>query len=585
MDRASRTYWLDMAWVGLFCLIVFGFAGVSGRPLTMHEARLPQTSREMLWHDQWLLPSSGGRPWLERPPLPHWIVIGAMKFFGADDRVWIVRLPSAIMGTTTVLLTVLIATRLFGRPVGIVSGFVLATTLKFYQYSSLAEDDIYLAMLVALAAAFFTQAELTSHRRVKWFGLLTNRSRFIWMFFAVLGLSNLAKGPLLGILILGGPVGVYLCAISLIERSIQPLMRYIWLWGWIVLIGLTLAWPLWAYQHVPDVLENWKYDYLGRMSGVYSAINEPWWYYPPKLALGLLPWAPVCVFALVQVVLVVFTSVVPKWNHPDESDVIELPSLGIDGPVVDYFPVRESGSRWQRMVSVLMPALPEDVKPVGYVWILCWAVVPVVVLSIPKGKHDHYLVPFLAPWAILGAMGLIDIGRRIHLGRKTFVVMMLLLGIGFCGSEALFAAKTDHTLDDTAFLVRCRSEVPATSALYIDAKLGPPGNLDFFRIQFYSRPDALLLHNLSFLRDDRIHAATVYVITRQRDERLLRQLGSIERIDQSPKSHEIETPDGRFSLYRLTFDPHLQRYPIPGNISSLQAMERAPGPWCGPPLQ
>jgi 4-amino-4-deoxy-L-arabinose transferase-like glycosyltransferase len=529
MDVGKRSFWRDVGWVGLLGLILFGFAGFSGRPLTMHEARLPQTSREMLWNHEWLLPTSGGRPWLERPPLPHWLVIGAMKIFGHDDRVWIVRLPSAIMGVVTVLLTVFIATRWFGRGVGIVSGCVLATSLKFYQYASLAEDDIFLAAIVAAAAALFTQAELSPLKRIKWFGFFSNRSWLIWLFFAVLGLSNLAKGPLLGILILGAPVGIYLWIRAGVERSIQPVFRFTWLWGWILLIALTAAWPLWAYRHVPDVLDNWKYDYLGRWSGVYSAINEPWWYYPPKLALGLLPWTPICLFGM--------------WIA------------------------------WKNRSNA------------GYQWVLCWAMVPLVLLSIPKGKHDHYLVPFLAPYAILAAVGLIEIGKQLRWDCRALIAIILLIGISYCVGEAAFAARTDHTVDDTAFLMRCRTEVPANVSLYIDGKLGPPGNLDFFRIQFYSRPDAVLLHNLTFLRDERITARVVDVIARQRDEKILSQFGTIKVMDQSPKSHDLDGPTGRFTLYQLTFNPSLPRFPLPAKITSLQAMERDIGPWCGPPLQ
>ena len=79
-----------------------------------------------------------------------------MKLFGHDDRVWVVRLPSAIMGTITVLMTMFIATRYFGRTVGVAAGCVLATSVKFYQYGCLAEDDIYLAALISVAAALFT---------------------------------------------------------------------------------------------------------------------------------------------------------------------------------------------------------------------------------------------------------------------------------------------------------------------------------------------------------------------------------------------------------------------------------------------
>jgi hypothetical protein len=316
------------------------------------------------------------------------------------------------------------------------------------------------------------------------------------------------------------------------------MFRYTWIWGWMVLIALTLAWPAWAWHRYPDVLENFKYDYLGRMSGTYAAINEPWWYYPPKLFAGLLPWAPVCLFGL----------------------------------------------------YVTWKSARADRKNGGALWTLCWALVPLLILSIPKGKHDHYLVPFLAPWAILGSIGLLAFVRSIRVAfERPLVSAMVLLLLGYCAGEAFLAARTDHTLDDTAFLIRCRDEVPVHAKLFIDGKPGPPGNLDFFRIQFYSRPDAVLLHNLSFLRADTITASVIYVIARQDDQRLLAQLGSVQQIDSSPKSHEGDQPRnapvGNFTLYQLTFFPGLKRYPIPAQITSLQAMERAPGPWCGPPLQ
>ena len=77
----------------------------------------------------------------------------------------------------------------------------------------------------------------------------------------------------------------------------------------------------------------------------------------------------------------------------------------------------------------------------------------------------------------------------------------------------------------------------------------------------------------------------MYVITRARDEAKLRQLGTVITVDQSVKSHEIPGPQGRFTLFELTFDPNLMRYPAPTNITNMQAMERdASGPWCGPPM-
>ena len=591
--------WSDYLLVGLLSLLLFGYTAFSGRPLTMHEARLPQTSREMLAHRQLLLPTSGGRPWLERPPLPHWVVMSAMAVTGHDDAVWVVRLPSAVMGTITVLCTLWIAGRCFGRTVAVLSGLSLATTFEFYTYAGSAEDDVYLAALVAVAAALFLRGELDGAPGVhpglpRWLG---NRPWHVWGLFLVAGLSNWAKGPLLGPGMLGTAIVACLIWTGLADHRWDGVARLAWAWGLLVAVALTIAWPLWAYHRVPDVVANWRYDYLGRMNGAYSDINQPWWYYAPTLAERLLPWTPACLIGLLASAPLAF---------------------------------RRNGSVGSR-----------------FVW--CWAIVPVVALSVPHGKHHHYLVPLMAPWAILAGCGLREIGRFLMVprgpawlrdpglavavfglpgaaavawfharipGAAAVTLGLMVAWVAFVGLLVLSlrrangplltgtvvgglfvcygwgmtyaAAATDQTVDDTAFLLRTRAEVPAAAPLYVDAKLGPVGNLDFFRVQFYARPGNRLLHNLSYLRDRQITAPSVYVICRAKDEPKLRQLGTPTPLDQSARSHDMTGPLGRFTLYRLTFDPHLPRYPLPPRPTQLQAMERAestdPGPWCGPAM-
>ena len=51
-----------------------------------------------------------------------------------------------------------------------------------------------------------------------------------------------------------------------------------------------------------------------------------------------------------------------------------------------------------------------------FLW--CWAWVGLIVLSLPARKHHHYLVPIVTPWAILGALGLLPVGRLL-LARET----------------------------------------------------------------------------------------------------------------------------------------------------------------------
>src|SRR6266581_4184112 len=160
---ATRRTRLDLALLALFCLLLFGYSLFSGRPLSLHEGRLPQLSREMMQSHDWIIPRSGGRPWLERPPLPHWITIAISTILRQHcDSVWVVRLPAALAGTLVVLLTAAIAARWYGRWIGLCSGLILATSYEFYSYSTLAEDDILLAALVIIAMAFLVRIEFPS---------------------------------------------------------------------------------------------------------------------------------------------------------------------------------------------------------------------------------------------------------------------------------------------------------------------------------------------------------------------------------------------------------------------------------------
>src|SRR5262245_40205403 len=88
-----------------FCVLLFGYPGLCGRVLTGHESVQPENAREMMADHDWLVPKCGGLPWLERPPLPHWIIGGIDALFGqyANDRV--VRIGPLLMGTLIVLTT------------------------------------------------------------------------------------------------------------------------------------------------------------------------------------------------------------------------------------------------------------------------------------------------------------------------------------------------------------------------------------------------------------------------------------------------------------------------------------------------
>jgi 4-amino-4-deoxy-L-arabinose transferase-like glycosyltransferase len=606
IDRSdtSRLRFKDYLLLVIFCSVLFGYVAVSGRPLTLHEARLPETSREMMASHDWLVPMDGDRPWLERPPFPHWCMIAVAKAIGQKcDTEWSVGIPPALAGLLIVLMTARMAAGWFGRGVGLMSGLMLATMWEFYTYSTLAEDDVFLALLVVAAIALFVGQEfavdpLVGDKRIR---IFCWRSWRVVGFFILLGLTNLAKGPIVGAAVVVGTISAYFLMPSVLWTSRdlslifhfppeqrRRVRRYFWLWGILAAVVIALSWHVYMARLFPGpggYLANLRYDFSET-----HEFDEPWWYYPANLIWRAMPWTPLAIFALALTARQV----------------------------------------WQERDAVMR-----------FLW--CWAIVPFVVLSLPHRKHHHYLVPSLAPWAILAACGAKPamqwaLEQPIWSRRPSFGLLMVVLPvcvvIGVLGCEeflspandwrsqiqsgailmaltaggvglfyfGLFKARgawmlaaivigfggayswsqthlRDETVPDTRFLIHAvEPSVPMDKLLAINAAIGP---LDFFRVQFYLRPDALVLHNLSYLRSDKIHSGDVYVIGQFGDLSLLQQLGEVKVLAISPRLVRPGNPE--LTLFYLIFSADLKRYPAP-RVSVMQAMMREDGPWCGPEM-
>src|SRR5262249_12864963 len=85
--------------IRLACLLALSAAvwlpGLGGwERLSYHEAFVAQGAREMLDSGAWANPTIGGRPWLEKPPLPWWLVVAAGRVAGGVDEA-VARFPSA----------------------------------------------------------------------------------------------------------------------------------------------------------------------------------------------------------------------------------------------------------------------------------------------------------------------------------------------------------------------------------------------------------------------------------------------------------------------------------------------------------
>lgn len=405
-------------------------------------------------------------------------------------------------------------------------------------------------------------------------GFLGRRPWPVLAFFAVLGLTNLAKGLFFGTLFVLLPAVSYLLA----NADWKALRRYIWLPGWLTFLAVGSAWPIAACLRYPDVIAFWEHDYLGRVNQGY--MREPFWYYFANLPLLIFPWS-----------------------------IPALYGLWLTGRA----------------------ALRQRLAPERFLW--CWALVPVLFFSIPQGKHHHYLLQCLAPWAVLGALGAVRLWKVIRhwtwlespwpvviflglLGDVALVaagsklpgpgwlVPVLLAGWPMCvylfwwaGTQKngwlaiagvcallvplhwlVYAYRTacwDRYRDDSAFVHQVKDRVPAGKAILV---LDDDAPLNASWLLFYLGDRAMLLHNVTFLLDEKIVDKEIYLIARGRLETSLSSFGAYEALLESKKSRYELTAADRYRLYRVRLHERLGRQGR-ARISPLQATGRAPGPF------
>lgn len=526
----------DRAWPiilipALFGLALFCVPLPQDHILSIHESVLPQTAKMMFYNGDWLIPRRDSMtPWLENPPLPQWITVSLCSLVGTCSEAWVARLAAAIAGALVVLLVTLMGARLFNRTLGILGGLIMATSFEVVRYATLAEDEIFLALASTAAMTCFVFAQFrspsrpvspASHLAADSVGFWGRRPWTVIGLFAAAGLANLTKGIGFGPLMVFIPVTAFI----LLTGKLPVIRRYLWVWGVMLFLLLGLWWPLSISLEVPAAIELWLYDLFGRASGDYALMSKPFWYYGVALLQVNAPW-----------ILLAPVAFAATWRA----------------------------------------ALYDRESPERFLWI--WAFLVPVVLSFFSGKHHHYLLHSVAPWAMLAALGLKQIASRIRVGCRSPRVATSLL---FCTLAVIYGGllvshKTVHH-DDGKFIQTIADAYPSGPFL-VDHSI--TDDLKGLQILFYLPQEHTRgLHNLSFLKAKAITQERVYVITEQGRRDKLAYFGDVTQLLQSRKTGRQTDPKALLTLFELTYHDDLERVSTEGLvITPMQAMYRTPGP-------
>ena len=264
-----------------FCGFLFFFGLSYFGLLGADEPRYAQVAQEMLARHDWITPTLGGKPWLEKPALYYWQTILAYKVFGVGD--WAARLCSAMDATLMVVAIYLFLrrSRTDIQPTGFqLAGFPLDGALMTASASGVIGFARAASMDMPLAATF-TIAILAWYT---WYE--SGSKRCLALFYIFMALAMLAKGPVAPFL-----AAVIVVIFAAAKGDYRLITRTLWIPGFALFCAVALPWYIAVQLRNPEFFRVFILEHnLARFGKDVYHHTEPIWYYLPVALLGLVPW-------------------------------------------------------------------------------------------------------------------------------------------------------------------------------------------------------------------------------------------------------------------------------------------------------
>jgi 4-amino-4-deoxy-L-arabinose transferase-like glycosyltransferase len=326
----------------------FFFFGLGAFGLTgADEPRYAQIAREMLARHDWIVPTLNGSPWLEKPVLLFWKMMSSYAVFGVSD--WAARVPAAL-NATAVVLGIFFFMRHFRFASELDAAMIAASSAGMIGFGRGASTDMLVSAPFALAMMCW------------WTWRHTNKKLWLLLFYGLLGVGALAKGPVapaLAVLVVG--------AYAALRRDGKIFLRTLSVPGFVLFAAIVLPWYLAVQHKVPQFFRVFFIEHnLERFGTNLYQHSQPFWYYLPVFLLATLPWT-------------VFT----------------LPALAQAG--------RDAFARWRTKPDPMTidADAPADDGLTSFLFV--WAVVPVIFFSISRAKLPGYILPAIPAASLLTA--------------------------------------------------------------------------------------------------------------------------------------------------------------------------------------
>ena len=115
-----------------------------------------QIARNMVQSGDWVIAHLNGVPYMEKAPLPYWLIAICYLLMGVHD--WVARIPTALSAVLLCFATARYGAWAFGRRAGFYAGLALATSIGLFLFTRILIPDVMLTITVALSFMAFQRA-------------------------------------------------------------------------------------------------------------------------------------------------------------------------------------------------------------------------------------------------------------------------------------------------------------------------------------------------------------------------------------------------------------------------------------------
>lgn len=221
-----------------------------------------QIARNMVQSGDWVIAHLDGVPYMEKAPLPYWLIAISYLLMGVHD--WVARIPTALAAVLLCFVTARYGAWAFGRRSGFYAGLALATSVGLFLFTRILIPDVMLTLTVTVCFMAFKRALNEDGEEI-------HPRRWPAILGAALGVGALLKGLIALVVPVGGALVYLLLTRQLFSRETWRRLRPVSM----VVIFLLIAAP----WHVLATLRMPPYFNFSMHSGPGEYHGFFWFYF------------------------------------------------------------------------------------------------------------------------------------------------------------------------------------------------------------------------------------------------------------------------------------------------------------------